>query len=401
MQHDRVPPGYGSAVEIDLDAIAANYRILCKHAPDSQVAATVKADGYGLGIDAVATTLARAGCSRFFVATAREGSMLRRILLDKADIGILNGFTADESELFAVDDLVPVLNSLDQIAAWRAAHIDHRRTNLHLDTGMSRLGLPASELATLIERPDLVAGLDIDFIISHLACADQPDEPLNVEQLERFRGALERLAPVWQNTGQAAPRASLANSGGIFLGPDYHFDLVRPGAALYGLAPQPNGAKPGLNPMRQVIHLYAKILQTRWIDTPVSVGYGAAYRASGKRRLATISVGYADGFLRSVSEASLNTHPGSTAADRPAGMVYVNNHPVPMVGRVSMDLITVDITDVPEHEAVPGTVVELIGDHISADDVAVAAGTIGYEVLTRLGPRCKRRYRGGTEGANA
>jgi alanine racemase len=408
-----VPPGASTALFIDLDAIAENYRIL-REVSGTDVAASIKADAYGLGADRVAPVLAAAGCRTFFVATGLEGAALRAILPD-AEICVLNGFMSGERELFTDHRLSPVLNSLDQIRAWLAeAGSGDQPVLLHVDTGMNRLGLETAEVDALVaggagiadsdvsdsNRPDLRA-LNIGCIMSHLACSDEPEHPANRTQFEAFKIAFARLstAATLDNDNKKPPRASLANSGGIFLGPDYQFDMARAGAALYGLHPAAGARESSANPMRQVVHLYAKILQIRDVDTPMTVGYGATHKVSGKRRIATVSAGYADGYLRIISQ----TDPAVPAPDQwglhRAGTAYLGDVPVPLVGRISMDLISIDVTDVPNDQAAQlcavGAPVELIGPHLSVDEVAETGGTIGYEILTRFGSRCARAYLSG------
>ncbi len=356
----------GGVLTVDLDAIAANYSILAGHAPGCEAAAAVKADGYGLGLGPVARTLWAAGCRSFFVATADEGIALRA-LLNQATIAVLSGLIAAPLGLFREYRLLPVLNDLGQVATWAQYCRDTGTlpAALHLDTGMARLGLTPAETATLAAEPNRLDGFDLRWIVSHLACADQPEHPLNAVQHDAFAGALARLKP--------AP-ASLAASSGIFLGPDWHFDMVRPGAALYGLAPQ--AGRP--NPMRPVVQLQVKILQIRDVDTPQTVGYGAAHRFAVPARVATVAAGYADGCLRSLSGR---------------GTAHIGDIAVPLVGRVSMDLMTLDVTQAPA--ARPGDMIDLIGPNQDVDALAARAGTIGYEILTALGRRYRRRYLGG------
>jgi alanine racemase len=325
----------------------------------------VKADAYGLGMAQVGPALAAAGCQTFFVATLDEGLSLRR-LLPAADIAVFNGPTrGGEAELVAAR-LLPVLNDLGQIETWRRA--GGGPAMLHVDTGMARLGLPPAEAATLVAEPERLAGVRLDAIISHLACADEPGHPLNLEQQRAFRDTLDRLPRA---------RASLAASFGIFLGPDYHFAMVRPGAALYGVNPLPNHP----NPMAQVVHLKARILQVREIDRGMTVGYGAAHRMDRGGRVATVAVGYADGWLRSASHR---------------GHARIAGQPAPVIGRISMDLVTLDVTGVDPEVAVAGAYADLLDDTYGVDQAAAAAGTIGYEVLTSLGHRRYTRiYRGG------
>jgi alanine racemase len=321
----------------------------------------------------VAPALYQAGARCFFVAQLGEAITLRTALPEAAEIYVLNGLAAGPAAEFRAHGLRPVLNSLGEADAWRAEAGTAGQTlpaALHIDTGMSRLGLPANELDTLAGDPGRLDGIEITYVMSHLACADQPEHPLNAAQLAEFHAARARLpAPL-----PAAP-ASLANSSGIFLGAGYHFDLARPGVALYGVNPTPKR----LNPMRQVVRLQAKILQLREIDAPRTVGYGASHRAAGPTRVATVAVGYADGYLRSLSNR---------------GSAWLGNQRVPVVGHVSMDLITLDVTGVSPDSAHPGALVDLIGPELGADDVAVAAGTIGYEILTALGQRYHRVYVG-------
>ncbi len=358
-----------AVLTVDLGAIAANYRRLKEYVAPAECAAVVKADAYGLGMAAVAPALARAGALSFFVAQLAEGMALRRVLPKAAQIYVLNGLVDRERQIFETERLAPVLNDLGQVERWsqfcraRGARLP---AALHIDTGMNRLGLPASEMAQLTREPHRLAGIGLDLAMSHLACADEPDHPMNRRQRTAFRGALTLLPGV---------RASLAASSGIFLGRDFHFDLARPGVALYGANPLPG--RP--NPMTQVVGLKAKILQVRDVDRGETVGYGAAHRFARPRKIATVGVGYADGFLRSSSNR---------------GCAVLGGVPAPIVGRVSMDLITLDISDAPSALQRPGESVDLIGPGRTIDDVAADAGTIAYEILTSFGPRYERRYSG-------
>ncbi len=370
------PLGAPSHVLIDLDALSANWRLLrdmaqvgASHAVDC--AAAVKADAYGLGLGQVAPVLAAAGCTRFFVAHAGEALELRSLLPDPAiHIHLLHGPMGDETGALAESAITPVLNDLGQIARWQA---EARRLGrplpaiVHLDTGMNRLGLPDQETARLAEDPARLDGISLACIMSHLATADEPERPEVQQQLERFRALTARL-----------PRAplSLANSGGIALGPEFAFDIVRPGIALYGGRPAARGA----NPMAEVVRLRGGILQVREIDAPGAVGYGASHSVTPGSRIATVAVGYADGLPR--------------AAGRPR-MALLDGWQVPIIGRVSMDLITLDVTTVPAAIARPGAMVDLIGGGLCLDEAAEAAGTISYELLTGLGNRYARHYVGG------
>lgn len=354
-------------LEIDLAAVVENWRRLGKRLkPGTRCAAVVKADAYGLGMAQVVPRLATAGCSLYFVATIDEGMALRRIL-PVADIAVFNGVLRGTAAEFRRSRLIPVLNDLGQVAAWRGSIATRALpAMIHIDTGMARLGLPASEVARLAEEPKLLEGLKLRAILSHLACGDEAAHPQNQAQLATFRAAIAKLPTV---------PASLAASSGIFLGADYHFDIVRPGAALYGVNPTPGR----VNPMAQVIRLRGRIIQVRDIDRGQTVGYGAAHRMERAGRIATVAVGYADGWLRSAS------HRGSAG---------IAGQRAPVIGRISMDLLTLDVTDIDPALAVPGALVDLIDTPDGIESVAAAAGTIGYEILTALGRRHLRVYRG-------
>ncbi|HXP31775.1 MAG TPA: alanine racemase [Stellaceae bacterium] len=358
----------GSILEIDLDAIAANWRNLgARLGPATRLAAVVKADAYGLGAARVAPALAAAGCRLFFVATIDEGIALRRTL-PAAEIAVFNGLVPAIPGEFARARLMPVLNDLGQVESWRrfARRRGDAPAMLHIDTGMARLGLSKSEVALLLDEPERLHGVSLAAILSHLANAGDPADPMNAAQRDTFRAALARLPH--------AP-ASLAASSGIFLGADFHFDFARSGAALYGVNPLARG----LNPMRQVVHLKARILQVRDIDRGESVGYGAAHRMERAGRVATVAVGYADGWLRSASHRG---HVGIAVAR------------APVIGRISMDLLTIDVTGIDPELARPGNFVDLLDERYGVDEAAAAAGTIGYEILTALGRRALRVYRG-------
>ncbi len=355
----------GAVLEIDLDALVANWQALGERAKPAECAAVVKADAYGIGAAAAAPALAAAGCRSFFVAFPAEAVALRSVV-PETDIYILSGVPRGaEAEL---DDLglIPVLASLDDIAAWTAEAGDSRPAALLINTGMTRLGLGAADI-DILGRDDRLDGIELRLVISHLACAEEGDNPMNRAQLDRFNELRAKLPP--------AP-ASFANSSGIFLGPDYLFDLVRAGVALYGVNPTPG--RP--NPMREVVRLTSRILQVHEVAPPMSVGYGATHKVAGPSRIAVVPVGYADGYLRSLSGR---------------GFCYVDGRRVPVVGRVSMDLITLDVSDLAPERSGPGAPVELIGGPVPIDDLAAAADTIAYELLTSLGPRYHRVYRGG------
>jgi alanine racemase len=361
------PSHAGALLAVDLDAIVANWRALRERLGGSACGAVVKADAYGLGAAVVAPALAAAGASQFFVAHLDEAIALKPHLPAAAQVFVLNGLPAGAESECAERDIVPVLNSLRQVSAWAALAAERGRplpAALQVDSGMSRLGLPADELERVASDPSRLDGIALRLVMSHLACAERQDHPMNQAQRAAFEAARRRLP--------AAP-ASLANSSGIFLGADFHFDLARPGAALYGLAPVARAA----NPMRPVVRLLGRIVQTREIPTGAQVGYGVTWTAPEPRRIATVAVGYADGYLRSLSGRA-SAFAGDTA--------------VPLVGIVSMDTATFDVTDAPE--AVEGGFLELIGPRHPVDALAGQAGTIGYEILTSLGNRYARTYAG-------
>jgi alanine racemase len=359
-----------ASLTVRLGAITANYKTFRQLAGPAAVAGVVKADGYGLGAALVAPALAGAGCDTFFVARLQEGLALRP-LLPKARILVLDGAHPDAIPALIAHRLVPVLNSLTDIAAWSAAARQGRSLEaaIHIDSGMNRLGLSGAELTELAGswRKRLV-GLDLVLLMSHLACADTPKAKMNQEQLSRFRAALAMLPP--------AP-ASLASSGGVLLGKDYLFDLVRPGIGLYGGHPQPAA---GENPMQPAAVLTGRILQLRRIDKAESVGYAATFHAKRPSMLATVALGYADGLRRALSNHGMAAFAGSR---------------VPIVGRVSMDLVSVDVSAIPATEIGIGDEVEFLGDTVRLDDVADAAGTNAYEILTGLSRRLPRHYLSG------
>lgn len=348
---------------VDLAAIVANWQFLKSKAANGQCAGVVKADAYGLGADKVGPALYAAGCRQFFVAHLPEGIALRAAL-PQAEIFVLNGLLPDEIGPYRASRLIPVLNDIGQIRRWMEK-ADGAAAAIHVDTGMNRLGLRVDEAKVLFD--DLaVKTYPWRLLLSHFACADEPGHPLNESQRQAFFEIATLLPDV---------PTSLANSSGIFLGPDHHGDLLRPGAALYGVNPLP-----GLpNPLSQVVKLETAILQVRRVDPGMSVGYGAAHKAERPTRIATVAYGYADGYLRSGSGK---------------GAAFLSGHSLPLLGRVSMDLITLDATDLPDALVHPGAMVELIGPSRSVDAVASDAGTIGYEILTDLGRRADRIYIG-------
>ena len=351
---------------IDLSAIEANYRFLCTKAAPAEVAGVVKTNAYGLGALPVAQTLFDAGCRTFFVAHFSEAIELRESI-HYAVIAVLNGLAPQDFEEAAEKNVTPVLNHLAAIKAWSSYAKEHEiclPAMIHLDTGMNRLGLSPSEQVELAAQQDLLEGIEVLAWMSHLARADEFDCDMTSAQLIHLQTALEGLpkAPV-----------SLCNSSGIFWGSDYLCDLVRPGIALYGGNPTPHL----VNPMQNVIELYSPILQIRDVSSGMTVGYGATHKMKRDGKIATLALGYADGYQRILS----NT-----------GNVMVGKYQAPVVGRISMDLITIDVTDVPENYLNVGAPVCLIGPHRPLDLIAKEAGTIPYEILTSLGQRVERQY---------
>jgi alanine racemase len=363
----------GGILTINLDAIVLNWRELAARAAPAQCAAVIKADGYGCGIEPVAQALARAGCRTFFVAHLAEGRSAR-VAAPHVTIYVLNGLLPGTAGAYPEANLRPILCSTDELAEWHAfvtANEWRGGAALHVDTGMNRLGLRPPEAIALADRTGgKLRGIDL--LMSHFACSEEPAHPLNAKQMGIFR-ELRELFPELP--------ASLANSSGIFLGPDAQHDLVRPGVALYGANPTPGH----INPMRAVVRLEGRIAQIREVSPGETVGYSATWTAKRPTRLAVVSMGYADGFLRAAS--ATDTRAGADA--------LVAGVRCPVAGRVSMDLMALDVTGVPEKAVRRGDLVTLLGDDITVDDLAAHGGTIAYEVLTSLGRRYRRVYRGG------
>ncbi len=366
-----IPADARAVLRIDLAALRANYARLNQEAGSAECAGVIKADAYGLGLEQIARALTDEGCRTFFVATLEEGRRTRAIQPGAA-IYILDGLLPGAEAHYAGFDLRPVLSSEPELRDWATyctAIGRHLPAAVQLDTGMNRLGLRADEVVRVAAESALFKAFKMTLMMSHLACADEPGNAMNEAQRVLFDQLRAKLQP--------AP-ASLSNSGGTFLGPKFHYDLVRPGIAVYG----GRAFEGGENPMRPVVSLSARILQLRDISPGEVVGYGATFKANRPSRMATIACGYADGFLRALSGPS--GHPG------PVG--YIGSYPVPVVGRVSMDLITVDVTDVPVDLAVRGNWVEVVGGRVTLDDLTDRAGTIGYELLARLSKRVHRIY---------
>jgi alanine racemase len=352
---------HGAQLTIDLSAIGENWRRLGAQGLGIECAAVVKADAYGCGLQAVAPALHRAGCRTFFVAHLSE-AIAARALLPEAVIYVLNGLLPGTEAAFAAHDLRPVLSSREELTAWAAFSAGRRMpAALHVDTGMNRLGLRVPEALALAGDP-LIAQAGIALIMSHLVSAERPDEAVNERQVAAFAMVRQAYSDL---------PASLANSSGCFLGSAAQHDLLRPGYALFGGNPTPGRE----NPMRPVVRLEAVIAQVREVGQGESVGYNGRWTAPGPRRLATLSLGYADGYPRSASGK---------------GHALVGGVPCPILGLISMDLISIDVTEAPA--AARGAPAVLIGDGLDIDTVGRAAGTIGYEILTSLGSRYVRDY---------
>ncbi|AAU03529.1 alanine racemase [Rickettsia typhi] len=395
-------------LEINLSAIKNNYRLLQDICTTALVGAAVKANGYGIGAMQIAKALIEENCQYFFVATSEEGINLRKALNNDITILVLNGvFTHDALELIQYN-LTPVLNNLKQIEIWQKfSNLKEKilPCYLHFNTGLNRFGLNYDEIEQLINDRDLLKGLDLQYIISHLAASEEMDNPYNLAQLNRFKDYLEYFPNV---------KASLANSGGIFLGQDYHFDLARPGAALYGLNSlievsynlsykekfernTPALATTvcinkcadvntrltykvplkGSYRLQNPVTLKAPIIHLQNLTLDSHIGYNMTFTTKRDSIIATLPLGYADGFSRNFSNQ---------------GEVFINSRSVPIVGRVSMDLINIDVTDLPPSEVFLGQEVEIIGNYCTPDKIASIIGTVGYEVLTSLGSRYKRKY---------
>jgi alanine racemase len=341
-------------LHIDLSALQANWRALnAMSGPQVQTAATVKANGYGLGSGHVAHALAQAGARRFFVAVAEEGVAVRAAIGPELPIHVYGGHMQGDARLIAEARLSPMLNSAEQLTRHFEALPGHP-FGIQLDTGMNRLGMEPAEWQAvaqiaLSQRPDL--------IMSHLACADDPDHPMNAQQLALFHAL----------TDGCGVARSLSATGGVLLGQEYHFDMTRPGIGLYGGAP--------FTQAQPVVQLSIPVIQTRDVAAGETVGYSNTFTAPRDMRLATIAAGYADGIHRALSGRAT---------------LWAGDIPCPLVGRVSMDLLTIDVSDVPgDVEAL-----DLLGPEQGVDDLADVIGTIGYEVLTGLGQRYARRYHG-------
>src|SRR5579871_4469654 len=366
---------YNGVLTVDLDAIIANWRKLEKTAVPAECAGVVKADAYGCGAEPVAKALAAAGCKTFFVATLDEARVVRATL-PEATIYALDGFFQNTGDAYAQINCKPVIGDLNELAEW---DVFCRRSGwnggaaIHIDTGMNRLGLTIAEAQGIIPRIN-AGDHGITLVMSHLVSGELVNNPTNARQLTAFR----EIASVFTNV-----TASLSASSGIYLGAQFQFDMVRPGAALYGVNPTPEAD----NPMKPVIDLKARIVQIRNVERGETVGYGGTWTARRPTKLAIVAAGYADGYFRAAS-----ANDGTRGAE-----VVVAGKRCPVAGRISMDLMAVDITDLPANAARRGHMVTLIGEGVTVDELAHHFGTIGYEVLTNLGRRYARVYKGGTD----
>ena len=363
-----------ATLTVDLDAVIANWRKLEKTAVPAECAGVVKANAYGCGAEQVARALSGAGCKTFFVATLDEAAVVRAAVPATAAIYVLDGFFQNSGEAYARINVKPVIGDLNELADW---DVFCRRTGwaggaaIHIDTGMNRLGLTIVEAQGIIPRIN-AGDHGITLVMSHLACAETLNHPLNAKQLATFREIASLFFGV---------PASLSNSSGCFLGAAFQFDLVRPGCALYGINPTPEAD----NPMQPVVEVKARIVQIRNIEKGDSVGYGGTWSARRPTRLAIVASGYADGYFRAGS-----SNDGTRGAE-----VIVAGKRCAVAGRISMDLMAIDVTDLDKSAVRRGHMVTLIGEGITIDELAHHFGTIGYEVLTNLGSRYARIYKGG------
>ncbi|WP_455473882.1 alanine racemase [Bartonella sp. B30(2025)] len=359
---------YTAVATIDVGALVANYKTLAQHAAPTECSAVVKANAYGLGADKIVPALYQAGCRTFFVAQIVEALQLKTVLPPDITLAVLNGIPHNSEEFVAQTGIIPVLNSWSAIQSWQTLCQEKGKkfpAIIQIDTNMNRLGLDKKELQQLIKEPTIFEKAEVKYIISHLAnggsdihCAS------NYAQLETLKEALTQLPTC---------KVSFANSGGIFLGSDFHFDLVRPGIALYGISPNPKYSAI----LKSVLKLEAQVLQSREVDAGVPVGYGGTFITKKPSTLTTVSIGYADGWLRALSNK---------------GAVYYNGYKLPIVGNISMDSIVVDATDLKDQKPQRGEWVELIGTHQTIEQVSADANTIPHEILTSLGSRYKRIY---------
>ncbi len=352
---------------INLDALADNWRLCQSRFSGKECASVVKSNAYGLGVKRVAGTLANAGCHTFFVATLAEAIALRDYL-PKRTIAVFHGIQAGEAPLFIEHGLVPVLNTVEQVHEWRmiAEGNPGAPSMLHIDTGMRRLGITPGEWDALLARDaSILRKCNVSLVMSHFACASEPNHTANAWQRDAFAAIAKQCGDI---------PTSLCNSAGVLLGEDYHFDVARPGCALYGISPFHASSN---NPMKPVITLSAPIVQLRMLEQEEGVGYGHTSRAPKGTRIATIALGYADGLDRGLS-------------NRLTG--FIEGHEVKQIGRVSMDLTSFDVSNVPPSLLQHASRIEILNDTQTVDHLAEQLDTIGYEICTNLGSRIARRY---------
>jgi len=361
------PPSVPLALIIDLDAVAHNFKMFCSHVKKGVIcAAVLKANAYGMGVKEVATRLYQEGCRHFFMAHLSEAIEIKNYVGADSFIYVVNGLRKGDEEVYLHYNLIPVLGDPQQIHTWNSFCQDknqYLKAALHFDTGMTRTGISmkAAQNMGLLQ----ISNIEIVCVMSHLACTYQSSHPMNEAQRVAFDTLRQRFP---------FALGSLSNSGGFFLGEAHHYDMIRLGLALTGCR---TSVPRGDYTLKPVVKAYAQILQINEISRGESVGYDATFIASRASRIATLGVGYADGYLRSLSNR---------------GEVYFEGHKLPVVGRVSMDLVTIDITEVPSHKIHIGDWVELFGDNILIDYLAERAGSVPWELLTRIGHRFERFY---------
>jgi alanine racemase len=366
----------GLRLTVNLTALTDNWKDMARRSGKARAAAVVKADAYGTGIEDAGEALYLAGARDFFVATVDEGATLR-LYAPEARIFVLSGIWPGTERRFFENDLVPVISSEEQLAFWMAVLADYGDypCALHIDTGFNRLGITMDEAIALADDVSRPASFSPVLVMSHLTCGDDHTSPINKQQLESFR----RVSAAYEGID-----SSLAASGGIFLGSDYHFDVTRPGITIYG-----GEAVTGMaNPMRPVVTAEARVIQVRTVKAGEAVSYGRAMQLTRDSRLAIVSAGYADGYMRSQSSGGV---PLRQVVPQ-GGQGFIAGRRVPVAGRITMDLTIFDVTDLPENSVRSGDYIELFGRNMPVDDVARAAGTIGYEILTSIGLRHERRY---------
>jgi alanine racemase len=364
---------HGGILSINLKNLHKNYKIISSFASRSITSATVKSNGYGLGLDKVAKTLYSAGCRVFFVSHLSEAIILNDVIESKnIIIYVLNGLPKNSIDEYVKGGFRPVIGSLDELHDW-ANYSGKKKLPpiaLNIETGFTRLGLYPNDLIKVASVIKGKKNINISLIMSHLACAEDKNSNMNAEQLNLFKKAAE----VFPNI----PR-SICNSAGLFCGENYHLELVRPGISLYG------GYEGMLKcvKLHPVVSLHAPIIQIKEVSRGVRIGYGATYKFNKKTLVGLVSIGYADGLIRSLSTNDGNKY----GAD-----LFINGIKTPIVGRISMDITAIDLTNVPIENCKRGELVEIIGQNQNIDQLSKNAGTISYELLSRLGFRFKRVY---------